>query len=59
MTQVPILPIDLLRSFWRSVILFELQLSHLKNGFTYTLPCKDSEVVKITQDLREFLNSRS
>ena len=27
-----------------------------KNRFTYTLPCKDSEVVQITQDLREFLN---
>lgn len=27
-----------------------------KNRFMYILSCKDSEVVKITQDLREFLN---
>lgn len=41
---------------WKSVIFFGASAFSSKNRFMHILPCKDSEVVKITQDLREFLN---
>lgn len=52
----PCSSINLLSGFWRAIIPLELQLPHLKNGFTDILLHKNSEVTRITQDLREFLN---